>query len=695
MSRPRSARLGPALALAVPAASLAALIACGPPEPGPKTPLPAASASVSSASATPSTSASAAVVPAQKRHDAFERDAFNRLAVHLNLPVFWAADANHDGAVDPAEVKALLFYPTAPTWTKDGAFTQEFEDAYARLVAAKGEAPKDPEADAARRKLVRADLDGATPSLVATDFSKASADDKTFVRHMLATAKLVEALFAKQNGSEALAAKVPADDLESQSLFRRDFGPKCATPKYENDTACSAIPGAPKPLVDIYPASLQADPKFCEALGKRKDGEALLAPFVAVREQGGTLVAVSFAEAYAAPMQAIAAELEASAKDLADPKEDALRSYLRAAATSFRTNDWLPADEAWAKMTAENSRWYVRVGPDETYWEPCAQKGAFHLTFAKINRDSLAWQAKLVPHQQAMEDSLAKLIGAPYKARKVTFHLPDFIDIVVNAGDDRDALSATIGQSLPNWGAVANEGRGRTVAMSNLFQDDDSKRQLRTKAESLFTKESLGSFTDDAAPGLLDTILHEATHNLGPAHEYKFQGKKDTEAFGGELAAMLEELKAQSGSLWYTGWTEKHGVIGGELARQSLTESLVWCMGHIGGGMWQDGAHIKPYAQLSAIQIGFFLDEGALRWDAKATAANGKDQGAFVIVWDKVPSTAEKLMRVVATLKAKNDKKAAVGLTSKYVDGKTVPHATVVERWRRLPSTSFVYAVDL
>ena len=53
-------------------------------------------------------------------------------------------------------------------------------------------------------------------------------------------------------------------------------------------------------------------------------------------------------------------------------------------------------------------------------------------------------------------------------------HLPDFIDIVINAGDDRNPLGATIGESLPNWGPVANEGRGRTVAMVNLYLDPDS-----------------------------------------------------------------------------------------------------------------------------------------------------------------------------------------------------------------------------
>ena len=50
----------------------------------------------------------------------------------------------------------------------------------------------------------------------------------------------------------------------------------------------------------------------------------------------------------------------------------------------------MPADEAWAKMTVDNSKWYVRVAPDETYWEPCAQKAGFHLTFARINQGSQA-----------------------------------------------------------------------------------------------------------------------------------------------------------------------------------------------------------------------------------------------------------------------------------------------------------------
>ncbi len=109
-------------------------------------------------------------------------------------------------------------------------------------------------------------------------------------------------------------------------------------------------------------------------------------------------------------------------------------------------------------MNVDNSKWYLRIGPDEVYFEPCSWKAGFHVSFARINPDSLNWQNKLEPVKGDMEKALAALAGPPYKARDVKFKLPDFIDIVLNAGDSRPPLGATIGQSLPNWGQVANEG---------------------------------------------------------------------------------------------------------------------------------------------------------------------------------------------------------------------------------------------
>ncbi|HEY5946820.1 MAG TPA: hypothetical protein VIV40_15060, partial [Kofleriaceae bacterium] len=578
-------------------------------------------------------------------------------------------------------------------WVENGAFTPAFESAYDAIVTASkaGDAKLDE-----RQKLVGQDLDQGRATLVRSDLRALSADEKTFVDHMLAASRAIDALYDLANGNTALAAQVPQDPA-SQSLFRRNRGPRCVGPTTEKNPACSAIPGAPRPIVDIYPAELQKDPKFCTALEKRKDATALLGPFTVVREQGDKLVAVPYSEAYKPQVTAVATELRA-AKDAIgkDPAEGALVAYLEAAAKAFETNDWLPADEAWAKMNAENSKWYVRVAPDETYWEPCAQKAGFHLSFARINQGSKDWQAKLVPVQQEMEESIAKLAGAPYKARTVTFHLPDFIDIIVNAGDDRDPLGATIGQSLPNWGPVANEGRGRTVAMININTDPDSRAARKSQAESMLDAASAKLYPESTEPGLLSTILHEATHNLGPAHEYKVKGKTDDDAFGGPIASMMEELKAQTGALYLLEFLRAKKLISDELAQQSYVDAIIWAFGHISQGMYTADKNRKAYGNLAAIHIGYMIDKGALTWDPSAMAANGTDKGAFVIHADKLVPVANELMKEVAGIKARGDKAAAEKLIARYVDAETVvPHKTISERMLRQAKPSFVYSVTL
>ncbi|HEY1553865.1 MAG TPA: hypothetical protein VGF94_03470 [Kofleriaceae bacterium] len=612
-------------------------------------------------------------------YDQLSRSDFNRLAVRLDLPIYWIADTNGNNAVDPDEIAALEFYPTPSI---------ALADAYPKLVAES----KAPPATDPRIALVDRDLDEGRPTLVRTETAAMSGEDRELVAHMLEVAHHIDRIYETQNGAAALANQLPAD-AASQSLFRRNRGPKCIMPDTEKDPQCSAIAGAPKPVVDAYPAALQKSDTFCKDLEARADAKRLLDQFTVVRDDGGKLVALPDTAAYKDEMTAVAGELEAAATAMTDPAAQPLVTYLRAAAGSFRDNNWLPADEAWAKMTVDNSSWYVRVGPDEVYWDPCSHKAGFHLTFAKIDQGSKAWQSKLVPVQQDMEAAVAARAGAPYAARKVTFHLPDFIDIVINAGNDREPTGATIGESLPNWGPVANEGRGRTVAMVNLYTDKDSLDARHAQAASLLDDASMKLYVDSPNPGLLATILHEATHNLGPAHEYKVGGKVDTEAFGGEVASVLEELKAQTGALFLVEFLRGKGIIPDELARQTYADCIVWAFGHIAQGMYTATKQRKTYSNLAAVQIGFLLDHGALTWDDHATAANGRDHGAFTIHLDKMPAAADDMMKLVAGIKARGDKAAADALLAKYVDGTVVPQALIAERFARFPRASFVYSI--
>jgi hypothetical protein len=640
------------------------------------------------------------------RLDKVARADFNRVAAELALPLFWSDDKNKNGALEPDEL--AVYWGLDPEASlqdyvgKDG-FSPKMLEAYERIVKAKDKKPDDPRKAAVLKELAQGRI-----TLVATDMSKLDTQEKRFVASIMKASALVEDLYAKQQGTTELAKKIPADDPASRMLFFRGQGPMCQAPLTQDDPACGALLAADMPKTKIsgmYPADLLAsNPKLCEDLQKKKgpksefENKGFVEPFTAVvKDEKGELVAKPFHEMWPAETQAIAKELETAAGFLG-PKEQAMKDYLVAAAKGFVTDEWWPADEAWAKMDAKSSKFYLRIAPDEVYDEPCSTKALYHVSFGLINQGSVKWQQKLDPLKTEMENALAALAGPPYKARDVQFKLPDFVDIALNAGDSRKAFGATIGQSLPNFGPVANGGRGRTVVMTNFYTDPDSIAASKDQADSLFCKDTMAKWTSDPEPQLMSTFLHEAAHNLGPAHQYKAHGKIDREAFGGPLASTLEELKAQTAALYFTEWLVDRNQITREEADKAHVRDLFWAFGHISRGMYGENKHPKNYSQLAAIQLGTLMKDGAVAWKAEQTAANGKDKGCFSIDLPKMPAAIKALMTDVAQIKAKGDKARAEVLIKEYVDvtgEKKKLHDVVTERITRAPKASFVYYVKL
>ena len=645
--------------------------------------------------AAPATATSAPAVPA--RFADVPRDRFNRTALTLGLPLFWSEDRDGDGALAPEELAIVWSLDSSPRsrWVDGGLFTAAFAEDYARIRSA-ASAPGASQPDVRRAALER-EIGQSYFTVLESDFRNAPAEDRAIVRHVLAAAGVIERIYARQLGTAELASRLPPGDGLAELVFFLNQGPWCSGPETENDPACTAIVPRPPRRSGLYPADLQAKPDFCAALQREPGAKALTSPFTAVaRDASGKLVAVPYPQAWPEEMAAIRAELEAAAAAVRDPAEAAFQAYLLAAAKAFGDNDWFAADEAWSRMTATNSKWFLRIGPDEVYFEPCNLKGGFHVSFARIDPASLAWKERLEPVKNEMERTLAALAGAPYRARSVSFNIPDFIRVILNAGDSRDPRGATIGQSLPNWGPVANEGRGRTVAMVNFYEDPESRAVGRTRAASLLCADTMARYADDPDATVMGTVLHEAAHNLGPSHEYAVNGKTDDQIFGGPLASTLEELKAQSSALYLTDWLVAKGVLDQALAERAHVRDVTWTFGHIARGMYDADGKIKPYSALSAIQVGVLLREGALAWRAAETAANGKDAGCFAIDFAKMPAAVETLERVALGVKARGDVALAKRLVADYVApggrNEALLH-TIQERVLRQPSATFLYSV--
>lgn len=643
--------------------------------------------------------------------DRIPRAEFNRRAAEHFLPVFWRSDANDDGVLDPDELVVLWGVAgggrRADVAGEDGRFTADFLATYERLAVREDLAGLAP-AEQKRRKAVREELAQGRPTLVETDLTGATPGERALVENVLAAAAVIERLYARQQGVLDLLDKVPADDTASRMLMYRNQGPFCEAPKTEANPDCSALAVRPPRISGLYPAAIQSgtDTRFCTLLEARPDATDLLEPFsVVVAKAGGKaagdaatdeLDTVPYNIAYRAEMTEISSRLMAASAAIDDPAEGPLKLYLAAAAESFLSNDWQPADEAWARMNSGNSRWYLRIGPDETYAEPCSHKALFHVSFARINPDGVEWQHRLEPHKNALEAELAAMAGPPYAARAVSFQLPDFIDIVLNAGDSRAALGATIGQALPNWGPVANEGRGRTVAMVNLYADADSAAAWRETNAALFCPSTMEQAAFDPKLWVMSTVLHEAAHHLGPAHEYEVGGRTATAIFGGAAASMLEELKAQTAAMYFTDWLQAQGVIDRQSADRARLGNIAWGFGHIAQGMYDAERKPKPYSQLAAIQLGSLNRAGVLAWREKARAANGRDTGCFEVDLVRWPEATRALATRVLRIKGSGDRAGADALRAEFVDAAddwARARDVIRERVLRAPKASFVYAI--
>ncbi len=613
------------------------------------------------------------------------REDFNRLAALAGLPLYWLVDDGDPGVLNPSELAVTGVEGDLSRWVRDGAFTPEFKAAVGNLTERR------------RQEAVARELNQGRPTPVISDLTGLSPDEKELVRHVLKAAEITDRLHRAQRGADRFEKDMAAMRPEDRVLFMRNNGPWCEAPATADDPFCNAVPDFPKQVYSTYPADEIHALPLCEKLAAQPNAAALMDPFVTVRHDGkGGYEPVPLPKAYPDDMNAAAAELDAAAVLAKKVGEDAFAAYLSAAAGAFRSNDWNPADEAWVAMNATNSKFYLRIGADEVYWDLCQQKAGFHTSFALIDKGSLELQEKLNPLREKMENALGALTP-DYKARSVSFQMPDFIQIIMNAGDARKGLGATIGQSLPNWGSVVERGGSRTVVMTNLYQDPDSRVVARQKAAEMLGPETMNFYTEEQRISLIDIILHEATHNLGPYSDYRIDGKRPAQIFGGGLATVLEELKAQTGSWFYVPMLLEAGVIDERQARELYAHALVWSFGHLSQGLFQADGNPKPYSQLSAVIVGRLADAGALEW-VVVNQADGSQKGLFEMKFELVPQVIESLMRDVVSAKATGNVEAAKAIVDTYVTGekKALVHLDEIRtRLSAYPRSSMVYQVTM
>lgn len=631
---------------------------------------------------------------------ALSRDQFNEGAGALRLPFLL-----ENRVVDPSKLTPDDVTFTDPAirklYVSGKKFTPFFAAKYRALAEARRQASVNKALGEGRRTVVTADLSGYSPA------------EKKLVRHVQNVADQIDRLFMKQKGTLhhlARARFCALGDPNSLKLFLREQAPYATGTAGAEDPFANALPEFPRERVGVFPKNFEPTPDNLKII----ENDKLLAdPWTVVtRDEQGELKAVPYHEYWVRDMHRIAGELEKAATSVDGiPEHVTFVTYLRAAAKAFRDGSWYDADKAWVSMSQTNSKFAIRVAPDETYWGPGNMKAGFQLWFAEIDRETARKaQQNLVPRLQKMEDAIGALLPQ-YKARAVEGFPIDFIKMLIRAGDHKSAYGATIGEKLPNFYRSADDNTySRMVVMTNFNSDPKSRADGKERRELLLSASVLAGYNPNPEDSHVNTLMHEMTHSLGVSAESYIaknedgSDKLDTDGkgitsftlLGGANAQVMEELKAQTGSLYWVGWQLEQELITKEEAQNYYTDAILWAFGHIRRGVG-DLNQPRTYSQLAAIQIRKLMDAGAITYNPDE--GEGATKGRFDLHFDKFHSAATELFREVHRIQVMGDGEAATKLRQDILPGGTgydlIQAAEVKKRLSDFPTPSYEQEISL
>ena len=605
------------------------------------------------------------------------RDVWNQVAEELGYGIRWAVDMGevheidsyHDLTYTDADVQKFKINPRTP-----------FEMAR-RLQAAIDEVNRALETK--RQASVAASYNEAVEIPVAVDFSDVRPEEKKMIRHLMVVSNLIDDLHYKQLGTYGYMTQIDwlrGIHPESAQLLERNDSPICSTPKSKDDSFCHALPNFEAQSFGIYPQNTEADAKFCEGLTAEGANPLLRDPMtVLVSGANGVYETAYFHEYWKADVQAIATELEAAAKAIENVGDErALYEYLVAAAQSFRTGDWLESDYKWVALNMKNSKYAIRVGPDETYWDPCQNKAGFEFWFGPVNKIAASASEVYGPHLQAMHDELNRLTPHTDPTPVGDVSIPDFVDIATFTGDAKYPTGGIAGQTLPNW---SYEHTGFHQWIMNYYMSSPVvQRQSRQVAEALLHPDTLAYFNPDPTSTDKNVVAHELTHSLGigPVNqvvdaqtgEPLFKDELDDDgnpkpltvrdAMGGTLGSITEEVRGETGAIHWPNWKIKSGMETTVQERNGeYVTNLMWALKWASMDMLDQNGAPNTYAQVAAVQLAHLIREGALEY---------KD-GKFKIHFDKYPEAVEKLLVKINTIKRHGDKAAAEALLEDATKG--------------------------
>ena len=461
------------------------------------------------------------------------------------------------------------------------------------------------------------------------------------VDKLVAASREIESIYWQQSDPAALELYKATKDPNLKRLLFINGGRFDLIDENKPFVGTKPIP----PGRNLYPEGLTSGQIEVYVKAHPSEKDAIYSPYTVLRWQGGKpgtkLEAIPYHVAFNKWLDPAAKSLREAA-DLADDKDFA--EFLRMRADALLSDDYYPSDLKWLDL--KNPKIDVIFAPYETYLDDVlgvkTSYGAAILIRNEPESAKLALYQKYVPD---IQDALP-LATADRPSKRGQPTPMEVMDAPLRTGDLLHGYQA-VADNLPNDPRI-HDAKGTKKIFFKNFMDARVNYVVLPLAKYLMPESEAAQASGEGY--LAATVLHEISHDLGPAYS-RVNGKQVpiTEAIG-PVYSPLEEAKADVVGMYGLAWLMEHGALPKDRAQEYYSSYVAGIFRSVRYGV------AEAHGRAEMMEFNYLVEQKAVNRVA----------GKYSVDFAKMPAAVASLAKELLTIEATGDRSRAEAWFNRY-----------------------------
>ena len=472
-----------------------------------------------------------------------------------------------------------------------------------------------------------------------------SAREQALVKKLVEASRYLEQIYWRQSDPEGLvllrsleSSKAPADVALRRFLIINGS-------RYDlirnNEPFVGAAPMSPDH--GLYPAGLMREQMEASVRQHPEQKAALYAPQTVVRREGDRLIPEPYHVVYREWLEPATQALNEAAALSDDAK---FANFLRLRAKALLDDDYYASDLAWLEL--ENPKFDVIFAPYEVYLDDLLGVKTSYGAAVMIRNEEESRKLELFQkYVAAIQDALP--LAAEDRPSKAGHRSPmEVMDTPFRAGDLRHGYQA-VADNLPNDPRIHQEKGSKKIFFKN-FMDARVDYVVLPIAKRLLRADQAAQASGDGY--LATTMMHEISHELGPAYSRTPNGRAQINEAIGPAYSGLEEAKADVVGMFGLDWLIEHG----DMPKEKRTEYYASYV----GGIFRTVrfGFVEAHGRAEMMEFNYLVEKGAV--------ARDPGTGRYAINIERMPATTVSLAKELLEMEATGDRGRVEAWFTKY-----------------------------